>query len=118
MLTENRRIWLLDGEVTERGSFQTHGGPVARRSAAGIRFCVRLSEYIAKRLRDADGNPIGDVNAVIAVNVGEDGGTETHVSSHSRIVQRTRSAQARTRTSVSRTSPAPPPEADEPKEDA
>lgn len=70
---------------------------------------MKLNRIIKKRLLDSDGNAIGDVNAAIAVNVGEPGGSETHVSSHSRVVQRTRKAQTRT-------SPAPPPEADEPKE--
>jgi hypothetical protein len=77
---------------------------------------VRLNRIIEKRLRDSDGKAIGDVNAAIAVNVGEPGGSETHVSSHTRIVQRTGSAQVETTISESRTRPAPPPEADEPKE--
>ena len=86
--------------------------------AAGINLGVKLYDYIEKRLRDAHGRATGDVNAAIAVNVGEPDGSETHVSSHSRIVQRTRSAPTETRTSESRTPAAPHPEADEPKEDA
>jgi hypothetical protein len=87
--------------------------------ARGILLGVKLNRIIEKRLRDSDGRAIGDVNAAIAVNVGEPSGSESHVSSHTRVVQRTRSAQAQTRTSASRTRPAPPPEAGEPhKEDA
>jgi hypothetical protein len=67
---------------------------------------VRLSEYIQKRLRDSDGTAIGDVNAAIAVNVGEPGGSETHVSSHSRVVQRTGSARSDTTAGESETRPA------------
>ena len=79
----------------------------------GIIDAVRLNRIIKKRLRNADGSVIGDVNAAIAVNTGEPGGSETHVSSHSRIVQSTRSAQA-----PETTRPASPTEADDPKEDA
>jgi hypothetical protein len=111
-------ISLLHGEVTGWEGFQTRAARVGGPSAAGISTGVRLNRIIEKRLRDTDGNAIGDVNAAIAVNVGEPGGSETHVRSHSRIVQRTRGAQAETTTSESRTRPAPPPEADEPKEDA
>jgi len=77
---------------------------------------VKFNRTIRKRLLDSDGSTIGDVNAAIAVNVGEPGGSEAHVTSHSRIVQNARGGQAHT-TSESTTRPAPPPEADEPKED-
>jgi len=76
---------------------------------------MKINRIIRKRLHDSEGNPIGDVNAALAVNVGEPGGSETHVSSHSRIVQSNRSGQVHT-TSESRTRSAPSPEADEPKE--
>lgn len=74
---------------------------------------MKLNRIIRKRLHDADGAVIGDVNAAIAANIGEPGGSETHVESHSLIVQRTRSTQAH-----ETTSPAPDKEPDEPKEDA
>ena len=76
---------------------------------------MKINRIIRKRLIDSDGNPIGDVNAAVAVNVGEAGGSEAHVSSHSRVVQTSRGGQVHT-TSESRTRPAPPAEADEPKE--
>ncbi len=76
---------------------------------------MKINRIIRKRLHDCDGAPIGDVNAALAVNVGETGGSETHVSSHSRIVQSNRSGQVHT-TSESSTRPASPTEADEPKE--
>jgi len=70
---------------------------------------VRHTRIIDQRLRDADGNVIGDVNAVIAVNAGEPGGSHTHVQSHSRIVQQSaRRAKAA----------ASPQQADDDKEDA
>ena len=78
---------------------------------------MKINRIIRKRLVDADGNPVGDVNAALAVTVGEPGGSETHVSSDIRIVQSTRRAEAHT-SSESRTRPAPPTQADEPKEDA
>lgn len=74
---------------------------------------MRLNRIIRKRLQDSDGSTIGDVNAAIAVNVGEAGGSETHVASHARVVQRTRAGQANTTTRA-----ASPTEADKPKEDA
>lgn len=74
---------------------------------------MRLNRIIRKRLHDSDGTAIGDVNAAIAMNVGEPGGSETHVSSYSRVVQRTRSGQAN-----EPNRPTPPSRADEPKEDA
>jgi hypothetical protein len=70
---------------------------------------VRLNRTIRKQLRDADGTVVGDVNVAIAANVGEPGGSQTHVSSHSRVVQST---------SDDKRSPAAPPQADETKEDA
>lgn len=74
---------------------------------------MRLNRTIRKRLHDSDGSVIGDVNAAIAVNVGEPGGSHTHVESHTRVVQRTRSEQA-----SDRDRPATAPGADdEPKED-
>ena len=76
---------------------------------------MKINRIIRKRLVDADGTPVGDVNAALAVNVGEPGGSETHVSSHSRIVQTSRSTQVHT-TGESPTRPAPPPVADDPKE--
>ena len=76
---------------------------------------MKINRIIRKRLVDADGTPVGDVNAAVAVNVGEPGGSETHVSSHSCIVQTSRSGQVHT-TSESRTRPAPSTQADEPKE--
>jgi|GEM_PF-2586879 len=84
------------------------------------RLLVKLRRIIRKQLRDSDGSVIGDVNAAIAANVGESGGGETHVSSHSRIVQSTRGGRAHaiTTTSETRTRPAPPTEPDVPKEDA
>ena len=78
---------------------------------------MKINRIIRKRLVDADGNPVGDVNAALAVNVGEPGGSETHVSSDICIVQSTSRAEAHT-SSESRTRPAPPTQADEPKEDA
>lgn len=78
---------------------------------------MKINRIIRKQLRDSDGSVIGDVNAAVAMNVGEPGGSETHVSSDIRIVQSTRRAEAHT-SSESRTRPAPPTEADEPKEDA
>lgn len=111
-----RGISLLHRQVTEPERFQTRAAPVGGTSPAGTGNGVRLNRIIEKRLRDSDGNAIGDVNAAIAVNVGEPGGSETHVSSHTRVVQRTGSAQDDTTTSESRTRPAPPTEADEPKE--
>ena len=75
---------------------------------------VRINRIIKRRLQDADGNDVGDLNAAIAVNVGEAGGSTTHVESHSRIVQRSgNAAQARTPPP-----PDPPSPADDPKEDA
>ena len=76
---------------------------------------MKINRIIRKRLVDADGNPVGDVNAALAVNVGEPGGSETHVSSHSRIVQSARSESVHT-TGESRARPAPSTQADEPKE--
>ncbi|HEV2777390.1 MAG TPA: hypothetical protein VGV90_17505 [Solirubrobacteraceae bacterium] len=76
---------------------------------------MKINRIIRKQLRDADGSVIGDVNAAIAANVGEPGGSETHVTSHSRIVQSSRSGQVHT-TSESSTRPDPPAEADDPKE--
>ena len=75
---------------------------------------MKINRIIRKRLVDADGTPIGDVNAAVAINVGEPGGSETHVSSHSRIVQTSRSGEVHT-TSESRTRPDPPTEADDPR---
>ena len=57
---------------------------------------MKLHRIINQRLRDAEGKVIGDVNAAVAVNAGEPGGSHTHVESHSRIVQSTRSARAKT----------------------
>jgi hypothetical protein len=50
---------------------------------------MRFAEVIKKRIRKrSDGVDLaGDVNAAVAANVGERGGT-THVSSSQRIVQR------------------------------
>jgi hypothetical protein len=50
---------------------------------------MRLAEVIRRRIRKrSDGvDLVGDVNAAVAANVGERGGT-THVSSSQRIVQR------------------------------
>ena len=79
---------------------------------------MRLNRIIRKRLHDSDGSVIGDVNAAVAMNVGEPGGSHSHICSHTKIVQSTRGGQAHTTTSESRTRPAPPTEADEPKEDA
>jgi hypothetical protein len=73
---------------------------------------VRLNRIVRKRLRDADGEVVGDVNAAIAVNVGEAAGSEVHVSSNSRIVQGASGARAQERRSA-----APPTEPDERKED-
>jgi hypothetical protein len=86
--------------------------------APGTLTSVKLNRIIRKRLLDADGKPIGDVNAALAVNVGEPGASETHVSSHShsRIVQSSRSSTQVNTTSESSARPAPPTEADEPKE--
>jgi hypothetical protein len=86
---------------------------VGSKSAAGTFNAVRINRIIKRRLQDDDGNVIGDVNAAVAVNVGEPGGSETHVHSHSRIVQSTRSTRAR-----KPTRPEPPAAADDPKEDA
>ena len=79
----------------------------------GILCLVRINRIIRKRLQDADGRVVGDVNAAVSVNVSEPGGSTTHVESHSHIVQSTRSTQARTPTR-----PDPPSPADDPKEDA
>ncbi|MEA2156033.1 MAG: hypothetical protein QOE11_2173 [Solirubrobacteraceae bacterium] len=57
---------------------------------------------------------IGDLDAAIAVNVGEPGGSQTHAVSHSHVVQSTRITQSRTK----RDGPAAAPQADDPKEDA
>jgi hypothetical protein len=50
---------------------------------------VKLHRTIRKRLHDSDGSVVGDVNVAVAASVGEPGGSHTHVSSHSRVVQRT-----------------------------
>jgi hypothetical protein len=75
---------------------------------------VKVNRIIRKQLHDADGTVVGDVNAAIAANVGESGGAHTHVSSHTRIVQSTRSERAPGR----RSSPAAPPPSDETKEES
>ncbi len=84
--------------------------------SAGTLLIVKLNRIIRKRLLDSEGKPIGDVNAAVAVNVGEAGGSESHVSSHTRIVQSSRSSTQVHTTSESSTRPAPPTEAGEPKE--
>ncbi len=79
----------------------------------GTHIVVKRKRIIRKHLQDSDGATIGDVNAVIAVNVGEPGGSQTHVASHARVVQRARAGQA-----SETVAPQPPVEADDPKEDA
>ena len=82
-------------------------------SLPGIHLVVKLHRLIRRQLRDAGGSVIGDVNAAIAMNVGEPAGSQTHVVSHSRVVQRTGGAEQPQ-------PPAPPQQADDhdPKEDA
>jgi hypothetical protein len=74
---------------------------------------MKLNRIIRKRLHDADGNVRGDLSAVLAANVGESGGSEAHVRSHTRIVQTSRGGQTRTSTSTDK-----PAEPDDPKEAA
>ena len=51
---------------------------------------MSLRQVIARQIRRRDPGVdfVGDVNAVIAANVGERGPSTTHVSSRQRIVQR------------------------------
>jgi hypothetical protein len=58
---------------------------------------VEWRKVISERIRRSDGgvNVVGDVNAVVAGNVDEKGGSHTHVSSKQRIVQRSRRGRRR-----------------------
>ena len=74
---------------------------------------MRINRIISRRLRDSRGAVVGDVNAAIAMNVGEPGGSEIHASSHSRVVQSSGTRGGQRTTDVAR-----PTEPDERKEDA
>jgi len=60
---------------------------------------MRIDRIIKKRISSRDGSSVADLNAALAINVGEDGESSTNVSSHQRIVQSTR--DGRTETTIS-----------------
>lgn len=62
----------------------------------GTSTVVRINRIIRKRIAQRHGGAGAEVNAVIVVNVGESGGTETTASSHQHIVQRTRDGETHT----------------------
>jgi hypothetical protein len=64
--------------------------PVWEAGGGGTETYVSLRQIIARefRRRGAGVDFVGDVNAVIAANVGERSPSATHVSSRQRVVQR------------------------------
>jgi len=62
---------------------------------------MKLHRIIRKRIRSGDGSSVGDLNAALAINVGEAGKSSTSVSSHQRIVQRTTDGMTETTISES-----------------
>jgi len=77
---------------------------------------VRIDRIIKKRIRSRDGSSVADLNAALAINVGEAGESSTSVSSHQRIVQRTRDGKTETTISESPQRPTEPAATEQPKE--
>lgn len=70
--------------------------PGSGRKGRGTSEVVRIKRIIRKRIVQHAGGVGTEVNAVIAVNVGESTGETTTASSRQHIVQRTRNGETQT----------------------
>ena len=77
---------------------------------------MKVHRIIRKRLRSRDGSSVADLNAALAINVGEAEKSSTSVSSHQRIVQTTRDGKTETTISESPQRTTKPDAAEQPKE--